>query len=314
MKDRFNRNITYARISITDSCNLRCIYCMPEGYKPCNKKIITREEIRALVVALSSLGIKRIRLTGGEPLVRQDIVEIVRDIKGVSGIEDIGITTNGTLLYDLIDELEAAGLGRVNISLDSLKPETFKRITGGSIDKVLKAIEKCIAKGIRVKINMVPILGINDDEIKDFIKLTEKLDIDVRFIELMPIGPGVNYKGIKTDDIKKLLKDLDLTRVENFGGGPSDVYKMKGHLGRIGFISPMTHNFCSQCNRIRITSDGKLKTCLHNADEIELLEYIDDRDKLIETLQNGIYGKYERHTLDVDKVSKSKRKMVGIGG
>lgn len=314
MKDRFNRNISYARISITDSCNLRCIYCMPNGYKPCDKKIISREEIKTFVEALATLGIKRIRLTGGEPLIRGDIVDIIRDISGVNGIEDIGITTNGILLYDLVDDLKNAGLKRVNISLDSLKGETFKKITGGSIEKVFNAIEECILKGIKVKINMVPIVGINDDEIIDFVKLTENLDIDVRFIELMPIGPGVDYKGIKSDDIKKLLGDIKMTKVENLGGGPSDVYKLDKHLGRIGFISPMTHNFCSQCNRIRITSDGKLKTCLHNADEIELLQYIEDRDRLIEVLHDGIYSKYEKHTMDVDKVSKSKRKMVGIGG
>lgn len=314
MEDRFNRNINYARISITDSCNLRCIYCMPNGYKPCEKRIITREEIETLVKALASLGIKRIRLTGGEPLIRRDIVEIIRDIRGVMGIEDIGITTNGILLYDLIDELEDAGLKRINISLDSLRPDTFRKITGGSIEKVINSIEKCISKGIKVKINMVPIVGINDGEIKDFVKLTENLDIDVRFIELMPIGPGADYKGIKSDDIRKLLSELKMTKVQNFGGGPSEVYKLEKHIGRIGFISPMTHNFCSQCNRIRITSDGKLKTCLHNADEIELLNYVNDMDKLIEVLHDGIYSKYEKHTMDVDKVSRSQRKMVGIGG
>lgn len=314
MEDRFNRNINYVRISITDSCNLRCIYCMPNGYKPCDKRIITREEIKVLVEALASLGIKRVRLTGGEPLIRNDIVDIISDIRCVKGIEDIGITTNGILLYKLIDDLESAGLRRVNISLDSLKEDTFRKVTGGNIENVLNSIEKCISKGIKVKINMVPIVGINDAEIKDFIKLTENMDIDVRFIELMPIGPGIDYKGIKSDDIKKILGDIKMTKIENFGGGPSEVYKLDKHMGRIGFISPMTHNFCSQCNRVRITSDVRLKTCLHNADEIELLKYIEDRSKLIEVLHDGIYSKYEKHTMDVDKVSKSMRKMVGIGG
>lgn len=314
MRDRFNREINYARISITDNCNLKCIYCMPNGYTPTNKKIITREEIKTLVQALALLGIKRIRLTGGEPLIRNDIVDIIRDIRGINGIEDIGITTNGIMLGKLIDDIVDAGLKRVNISLDSLNGETFRRITGGNIEKVMDSIEKCISMGLKVKINMVPIVGINDHEIMDFIKLTEKMDIDVRFIELMPIGPGVDYKGIKSDDIKKLLGGLQMTKVENFGGGPSEVYKVENHVGNIGFISPMTHNFCSQCNRIRITSDGKLKTCLHNPDELELMKYIDDMDKLVKVLHDGIYGKYEKHTMDVDKVSRSKRKMVGIGG
>lgn len=314
MEDRFNRNINYVRISITDSCNLRCIYCMPNGYKPCDKRIITREEIKILVEALTSLGIRRVRLTGGEPLIRNDIVDIIRDIRSVKGIEDIGITTNGILLYTLIDELESAGLRRINISLDSLKEDIFRKITGGSIENVLNSIERCISKGIKVKINMVPIVGINDMEIMDFINLTENMDIDVRFIELMPIGPGIDYKGIKSDDIKKMLGDIKMTKVENLGGGPSEVYKLDKHKGRIGFISPMTHNFCSQCNRVRITSDGRLKTCLHNADEIELLKHVKDRNKLIEILHDGIYSKYEKHTMNVDKVSKSMRKMVGIGG
>lgn len=314
MDDRFNRNISYARISITDRCNLKCIYCMPDGYKPNDKRTITREEIKILVEALASLGIKRIRLTGGEPLIRKDIVGIISDINSIKGIEDIGITTNGMLLDNLIDDLVNAGLKRINISLDSLKEDTFRKITGGSVEKVIDSIEKCISKGLKIKINMVPIAGINDGEIEDFIKLTENLDVDVRFIELMPIGPGVNYAGIKSEDIKKLLDKSKIIRVENQGGGPSEVYKLDNHNGRIGFISPMSHNFCNLCNRIRITSDGKLKTCLHNADEIELLQYLNDADKLKEVLHDGIFSKYEKHTMDVDKISKSKRKMVSIGG
>jgi cyclic pyranopterin phosphate synthase len=314
MEDKFNRNINYARISITDNCNLRCIYCMPEGYTPCSKKIISQQEIKSIVEALSSLGVKRIRLTGGEPLLRQDIIEIMNAINNTDGIEDIGITTNGMLLSKLADKLFASGLKRVNISLDSLKDDTFKKITGGNIENVLQGIEKCVDLGVKVKLNMVPIAGINDGEIADFIKLTENLNVDVRFIELMPIGPGVNYKGVNSDTIKQLLNASEMTKVDNLGGGPSEVYQLNGHKGRIGFISPMSHNFCASCNRIRITSDGKLKPCLHNPRELDLIPYIDDKDKLIEVLHEGIFNKYQKHTMDVDKISKSNRKMVGIGG
>jgi cyclic pyranopterin phosphate synthase len=314
MEDRFRRKIDYARISMTEKCNLRCIYCMPHGYVPSNKKIISRNEIRHIVQALSSLGIKRIKLTGGEPLLREDIIEIVSDIKNIEGINDIGITTNGTLLDKYINELKRGGLNRINVSLDSLKKDVFKRITGGNIDNVIKSIKRAIELGFIVKINMLPIHGVNDNEIKDFIELTRDLDIDVRFIELMPMGPGKDYKGVRSDIIKKMLNHAVMMRVENNGGGPSEVYQIEGYKGRIGFISPMSHNFCHQCNRIRITSDGKLKTCLHNPQEIDLMPYIENIEKLKEVIYNGVQNKYEKHTMDIDRESKSLREMVRIGG
>jgi cyclic pyranopterin phosphate synthase len=203
---------------------------------------------------------------------------------------------------------------RVNISLDSLKEDVFFKITGGSLNRVLEAVNRCLDFGIRVKINMVPISGINDDEILDFVNLTKNMDIDVRFIELMPIGPGINYTRIENSSIMKLLGKFEIDKVDNLGGGPSQVFSLPGYRGRIGFISPMSHNFCSECNRIRITSDGKLKTCLHNPGEVDLIPAINDEEQLREVLFQGITNKYKRHTMDVDKVSRSNRKMVGIGG
>jgi GTP 3',8-cyclase len=314
MEDKFKREIDYARISLTESCNLKCIYCMPNGYEQSDKEFISRDEVNIIVKALSNLGVKRIRLTGGEPLLRKDIVDIVSDINKIDKIKDIGITTNGVLLNKYLHPLKEAGLRRLNISLDSLKPETFKRITGGHIDKVLDSIKTCIDLGIKVKLNVVPIVGINDDEIIDFINLTKDYNIDVRFIELMPLGPGVAYKGVDSSKIKEMINPDAIIKVENNGGGPSEVFCVTGHKGRVGFISPMSHNFCNLCNRVRITSDGKLKTCLHNSEEIDLLPYINDMDKITEVLYNGIFNKYQRHTMDEDGVSKSSRLMVRIGG
>jgi GTP 3',8-cyclase len=314
MEDKFKRQIDYARISITESCNLRCIYCMPNGYVPTNNKLISREEINVIVKSLSKLGVKRIRLTGGEPLLRNDIIEIVSDINSVESITDIGITTNAVLLHKYLNPLKEAGLRRLNISLDSLKKETFKKMTGGNLDNVLESIKTAISMGLKVKINMVPIVGINDCEIQDFIDLTKENDLDVRFIELMPLGPGAGYKGIDSDTIKKMMNSDATIKIENNGGGPSEVFWVNGHKGRVGFISPMSHNFCSECNRVRITSDGKLKTCLHNPEEIDLIPYINDMDKVSEVLYNGIFNKYQRHTMNEDGISKSKRLMVRIGG
>lgn len=314
MIDRFNRDINYARISITDACNLRCLYCMPNGYIAKHYNFLSKEEIKNIVVALSKLGVKRIRITGGEPLIREDILDIIKCINEVEGIEDIGITTNGILLSEKINYLVKNGLKRVNMSLDTLKEDRFKTLTGGDLKKVLDGLNKAIDLGLIVKINMIPMKGINDDEIENFIKMTINTDLDVRFIELMPIGEATKFKGITKNDIMQYLKDANIVKVENNGGGPSEVYRLDGHAGRVGFITTMSHSFCDRCNRIRITSDGKLKTCLHNKDEYDLRPYIHDNDKLIEVLKYGIYNKYEKHTLLEDKISKSNRDMVRTGG
>lgn len=318
MKDNFEREISYARISITDACNLRCIYCMPNGYVPSSKKILSKDEIIFVARALSSIGVKKIRLTGGEPLLRNDIVDIVKEINSIEGIKDIGITTNALLLSKYVKRLKEAGLRRVNISLDSIKADVFKRLTGGGdINLVLEAIDSCIEEGLTIKINMVPIKGINDNEIEDFIELTRNRNIDVRFIELMPIGPGANYTGVKSEDIIDIMKrmaDCDIVNIPNNGGGPSEVYMINNFKGRVGIISPMTHKFCSSCNRVRITSDGKLKPCLHNPLEIDLNPYMVDMDKMKQVLKNGILHKDREHAMDIDGFSSSNREMVRIGG
>ncbi len=315
MKDNYNRDIDYVRISLTEKCNLRCIYCMPKGYVPNGEVEISRDHVNKIVKALASIGIKKVRFTGGEPLVRKDIIDIIKDTRAVEGIKDIAITTNGVLLKDKLVDLKEAGLTRINISLDSLDPTTFKKMTGGDLEGILEAIHKAIEFNIFVKLNMLPIKGCNENEIIDFIKLTKDLPMDVRFIELMPMGPAKDFNGIESDNIREMMSSIGkYTQVENEGRGPATVYKIEGHKGRVGFISPMSHNFCDSCNRIRITSDGKLKTCLHNAGETDLMPYIDSETQLKDTLYNGILKKYEKHTLNIDKISKSGREMVRIGG
>lgn len=316
MQDNYNRNIDYVRISLTEKCNLRCIYCMPKGYVPSNEVEITREEVNKIVSALATIGIKKVRFTGGEPLVRNDIIDIINDTKNVNGIKDIAITTNGVLLEDKIMKLKEAGLTRINISLDSLKKDTFKNITGGNVDGILKSIKKAMELGIFVKLNMLPIKGHNDGEIIDFINLTKDLPIDVRFIELMPMGPAKDFKGIESDDIKSIIENLKegYTEIPNEGTGPATLYKINDYSGRVGFISPISHSFCHLCNRIRITSDRKLKTCLHNKGELDLAPYLNNQDELISALRDGILRKYEKHTLNKDKISNSGREMVRIGG
>ncbi|MEG2892588.1 MAG: GTP 3',8-cyclase MoaA [Clostridium sp.] len=316
MQDNYKRNIDYCRISLTEKCNLRCIYCMPEGYVPSSNNEMSLDEIIKIVKSLASIGIRKIRFTGGEPLVRPDIVDIIRETKKVKGIEDVAITTNGVLLGKHLQGLYEAGLTRMNVSLDSLKNETFKKITGAGVSGILDSIKKAMDLGIYIKINMLPMKGYNEDEIIDFINLTKNLKMDVRFIELMPMGPAKDFKGIKSDDVLNIIESMGLNyeAIGNEGTGPANLFKIEGFKGRVGIISPMSHNFCHLCNRIRITSDKKLKTCLHNSGEIDLSEAMGSEEELTALLSEGILKKYKKHTLNQDKISKSGRDMVRIGG
>lgn len=268
MKDRFGRNIDYLRISVTDNCNLRCIYCMKEKNNKFLKleEKLTDDEIYKIVYEFSKLGIKKIRITGGEPLVRKNILNLIENLNNINGIEEIYITTNGILLLDYVEILAKNGVKGVNISLDSLKDYKFKDITrGGDLNKVLKAIDKCIECGIKVKLNTVIIDEINKDEVLDFIALTIKKPIDVRFIELMPIGEGKNFKPITNREILDIIKKkyIDLKEIKREGSsGPAKYIKVNNSLGKIGFISAMSNCFCSECNRIRITSDGFFRLLL----------------------------------------------------
>lgn len=319
MKDKFGREINYLRISLTDRCNLRCIYCMPEEgiEKKCHEDILRFEEIIKIVRNAASLGIRKIRYTGGEPLIIKDIEKLIHETSIIPGIEDISITTNGLLLYEKADELKKAGLKRVNISLDTLKEDKFKLITrGGELKKVLAAIEKCISIGLTpVKINTVLLKGINDDEINDLINLTKDIPVNIRFIELMPIGEGNKlYKDsfISNDEVIESLTGL--IPINTKSGSTAKLYGMRGHKGTIGFISPLSCKFCSSCNRIRLTSQGTIKPCLHSENEINIKEVINDELSLRKVLKDIIYNKPKEHKLAEEGKSETHRSMFEIGG
>jgi cyclic pyranopterin phosphate synthase len=278
LKDGFQRAIDYIRISITDRCNLRCIYCMPsEGIKPIeHKEILSYEEIIRILKVAVNIGVKKIRITGGEPLMRRNVTHLIALIKNIAGIKDLSLTTNGVLLEQYAEELVDAGIDRVNISLDSLRPDRYREITrGGDIDMVLNGIEAAERAGlIPIKINMVPIRGLNDDEIGEFAKITLKAPYQVRFIEFMPFGvKGIKWpeKYISADEIKSIVEGIGpLTPVKIRKSGPARYFRFDGAIGVIGFISPLSNHFCGECNRLRLTADGKLRPCLFSETEIDL--------------------------------------------
>lgn len=320
MKDRFNREIKYLRISITENCNLKCIYCSPSEGEQCieeQTKYLTAEEIELVVRSMAKIGISKVRITGGEPLVRKDACEIIERIANVPGVKDISLTTNGIMLNKMAEKLRAAGLTRLNISLDSLKEEKFSYITGGgNLKDTIAGIKKSLAVGLQpVKINTVLVKGINDDEIDSFIELTKDMPLQVRFIELMPIGPYGEAnadKIIPNEDIIKAHPQLVFDYKSN-KGQPATYYTIDGYKGKVGFISPMSHKFCSTCNRIRMTSDGKLKPCLGNNGEIDLIETIRKfPEKLDDLIQDTIFNKPQGHNFGKD--FSSVRSMNKIGG
>jgi GTP 3',8-cyclase len=319
MKDNFGREISYLRVSLTDRCNLRCIYCMPEQgvEKKGHQDILRYEQVLEIIKAAVSLGINKIRFTGGEPLVLPGIDKLIYETSQLQENMDISLTTNGILLGDYIDDLKKAGLSRVNISLDTLNKEKYKHITRiGDIDKVLVAIKKCIEVGLSpVKINVVLIKGFNDDEISDFIKLTIKEPIEVRFIELMPIGEGIKlYENGRMSFEEVLEQHPELIPEEMQKGSTAQLYRVPGSKGKVGFISPVSCKFCEDCNKIRLTSTGTIKPCLHSEEEYDLKEYLKDETLLKEALRTAILNKPEEHHLNEEKQSNSKKMMYQIGG
>lgn len=318
MIDQFGRNINYLRVSLTDRCNLRCKYCMPaEGIpKLDHEDILSFEEVKKIVKAAVTIGINKIRYTGGEPLVLKGIDSLIYETSLIQGIKDISITTNGMLLYDAAEDLKKAGLNRVNISLDTLKADKFSDITrGGDLNKVIQAIHKCISLGYSpVKINTVILKGINDDEIEDFINLTRELPVHVRFIELMPMGEALNlYKEgtITCDEI--IRKFSNLSPLINEKSSTSELYKLPNAKGVVGFIRPISCKFCEYCNRIRLTATGNIKPCLHSEKEYNIKESLQDEELLVSTLKGIILGKPFEHNLQQEG-SHSGKMMYQIGG
>ena len=315
MKDAFKREIDYLRISVTDRCNLRCLYCMPDGIqdKKEHDEIMRDEEIVNVVEESVKIGITKIRITGGEPLLRKGIYDLIRKIKNVKGIKEITITTNAILLVGNVKKLKEAGVSRVNFSLDTLDSEKFKFISNTSLTlDYISLIEELIEYDLQpIKVNAVLLKGFDDSEIPGFIELANKYDISIRLIELMTVGHlNFDYDKyyISKDEILNRYKELKFVRKDSV----SEYYNVEGNKGYIGFINPISHKFCNDCNRIRLTADGHLKPCLHNNNEILIKEI--QGEPLLNKLREAIHAKPISHTLDESKENRSDRPMNKIGG
>ncbi|MCH4888990.1 GTP 3',8-cyclase MoaA [Acidaminobacter sp. JC074] len=318
MKDSYDRKINYLRLSVTDRCNLRCKYCMPESgiSKKTHQDILRHEEMLRIVRISAKLGIEKVRLTGGEPLIRKGIVDLVREIKCIDGIRELTMTTNGILLGDMLDDLVEAGLDRINLSLDTLDENKYRKITrGGELGPVLDCMKRILDKKMKLKINVVLIGGFNIDEVVDFVNLTKDHPIDVRFIELMPIGEASQWSHDKFVSGEKVLELAKLLPVVTEDlGSPAKYYKLEDGLGRVGLINPISCSFCDNCNRIRVTSDGKVKPCLHSDSEIDLMNIIRNQGDLEEALKEAIWKKPKAHGMNDEDYMPIKRDMNRIGG
>ncbi len=306
MIDQYNRDINYIRISVTDRCNLGCVYCIPkEGavFLP-QSEILTNDEIIRLCRCFAKLGMKQVKITGGEPLVRNDIVSLVGKIKSLEGISRVTLTTNGALLMEHLSGLLSSGLDGVNISLDTLNPERYKQITRKDCFSQVRAVIKEAVKysKLKVKINCVPMADTSEKDIRDLVELARENPLSVRFIEMMPIGLGKNYSYRDEEELRSMiipiygeLIDIPSSKV----GGPARYYSIPGFLGSIGFISAMSHKFCNECNRIRLTADGHLKTCLQYEkgwDLKSMLRHKTNDSTLERAIALGIYGKPVGHS------------------
>lgn len=317
MKDSYGREIRYLRLSVTELCNLRCRYCMPlDGVcKKSHNELLTQEEMLAAVRAAASLGIEKLRITGGEPLTKPDIVALCREAAATEGIKEVCLTTNGTLLPRLARPLREAGVRRLNISLDTLDAEKYRYITRiGKLDEALRGIETAIACGYdKIKLNAVLIGGFNDDEIGPLSELTRRWPVDVRFIEMMPMYDGGDFGPeafIPYTAVHEHLPELEELPPD---GGVARLYRLPGALGNIGMISPISAHFCASCNRIRITADGKVKPCLHSSDELTIKGL--DEDGMRELLRGAILMKPRWHgELSYRARSRAQRNMNQIGG
>jgi cyclic pyranopterin phosphate synthase len=331
--DPFQRSISYLRVSVTDRCNLRCVYCMPEEGVPFvpHQEILTLEEIARIIRVATGMGLRRVRLTGGEPLVRKGIVNLVRWIGQTPGIEDISLTTNAMLLPSCAHELAAAGLRRVNVSLDTLRPERFRQITRrGDLSAVMAGIAAARDAGLSpVKLNVVVMREVNDDEIVEIARTTQEEDWQVRFIELMPfmeeqetcirdtsLVPGfVPAQAVKRQ-IEEALGPLEPAETDT-GGGPAKYYRLPGARGLIGFISPLSEaQFCATCNRMRLTADGKIRPCLLTDQEVDLKQTLrrgGSDDDLRQRILAALDSKPDAHHLG-DGNRPRQRRMAQIGG
>ena len=324
--DPYKRKINYLRISVTDRCNLRCRYCMPEEGIPLipRERILSYEELLRIVRVFSKEGISKVRLTGGEPLIRKGIVDFIAHLSRIEELKDLSLTTNGILLREMASGLKRAGLKRVNISLDSLRRDRFLQITRrDEYEKVWEGILESLQVGLSpIKLNMVAIRGVNDDEIESFARLTLHLPLTVRYIEYMPSGNGEPWKE---SDIVTLPQIKD--RLERIGkllpipsdtwDGPAMRFTFEGAMGELGLIGAISSHFCQECNRLRLTPDGRIRTCLFSDEEIDVREILrtggSDRD-LEERLLMALQAKPEGHYINTHHFRKCQRNMSAIGG
>lgn len=326
LADAFHRPITYLRISVTDRCNLRCTYCMPEEGLPWINKseILSFEEIAEIVRAAAKVGVRSIRITGGEPLIRQDLERLVAMIAAIPGIDDIALSTNGLLLADQVVGLKKAGLTRANISLDTLREDRFQAISRRpGLHRVLEGIDAAFAAGLGpIKLNCVVMRGQNDDEVAAFAEMTRARAVAVRFIEMMPVHENVGDHASEYVSATEILDRIraigDLHPVDGPpGNGPARYYAFDGAAGSVGVISPLSHDYCDTCNRVRLSADGRLKLCLFGDHFIDLRTPVRDHageDALISILRGSMYVKPERHHLDIGTTASAMRALSEIGG
>ncbi len=321
MLDAYGRRINYLRISLTDKCNLRCRYCIPDGVKlvPMTQ-LLTIEEIAAVVRCGVRLGIDRVKLTGGEPLVRRGVMELMRLLQQTEGLSQVTMTTNGLLLRENLPQLIAYGLSGVNISLDTTDREMYQSITGtDGLAEVLSAIDAAAASGLRVKINTVLLADMNPLAWREMLDFAKEMPVDVRFIELMPIGEGAKVRGVSNDDLLADIKEMypDITPDHSVhGNGPAVYFRIPGFKGSIGLISAMHHKFCSSCNRVRLTAMGQLKPCLCFADHTDLREILrtQGEDAVCEAMKTAICSKPEAHCFESREKITEEMRMSSIGG
>lgn len=326
MLDRYGRSVDYLRVSVTDRCNLRCRYCMPEGVEPAPMRdILTYEEIREVCAAAAALGVRRLKVTGGEPLVRRDCAELIRMLKALSGIEQVTLTTNGVLLKRYLPELLDAGLDAANVSLDTLDRARYQAITGrDELSAVLAGIDRALASGLRLKLNVVPQRGVNDDEWLALASLAKDRPLDVRFIELMPIGSARGIAGMDNaallEELRRRYPELEEDAAVR-GNGPAVYVGVPGWKGGVGFISAMHGKFCDRCNRLRLTAQGKLKPCLCYADAVDLMPLLRGgadgaaREALLrQALEDAVASKPAQHCFESPERVTERTHMAGIGG
>ncbi len=322
LSDSFQRPIDYLRISVTDRCNLRCVYCMPaEGIDLlAHEDVLSYEEIYQVATAAAELGIKKVRITGGEPLVRIGLSSLIEMLAQIDAIDDIALTTNGILLARYADELKAAGLRRVNISLDTLKPEKFRLITrGGDLDSVLEGIEAAGTAGLNpIKINVVVMARSNDDELTDFARKTVDDGWHVRFIEHMPFNSEMASSSfVSVNEVRERLASLGELEPCTFkGNGPAKYYRLPQAKGTIGFITPVSEHFCFHCNRLRLTADGRLRPCLLSEQEIDLRQPLRQgisAEELKKLIKRAVDSKPQKHKLAEGLVPRN-RPFSQVGG